>query len=59
MTQLKINLVVEKLAREKITEWKHEGILKRQKNSFWKKTKPLLSTSSINTAEQPFEIICD
>ena len=46
---------VEKLAREKITEWKHEGIQKRQKNallSLWKKSKPSVSTSSINTAEQ-------
>ena len=46
---------VEKLAREKITEWKHEGIQKRQKNtllSFWKKSKPSVSRSSINTAEQ-------
>ena len=46
---------VEKLAREKITEWKDEGIQKLQKNtllSFWKKSKPLVSTSSINTAEQ-------
>ena len=34
---------VEKLAQEKITEWKHKGIQKRQKNtllSFWKKSKP-------------------
>ena len=34
---------MEKLAWEKITEWKHEGIQKRQKNtllSFWKKSKP-------------------
>ena len=34
---------VEKLALEKITEWKHEVIQKRQKNtllSFWKKSKP-------------------
>ena len=46
---------VEKLAREKITEWKHEGIQKRQKNtllSFWKKSIPSVSTSSINTAKQ-------
>ena len=46
---------VEKLAREKITKWKHEGIQKRQKNtllSFWKKSKHSISTSSINTAEQ-------
>ena len=46
---------MEKLAREKITEWKHEGIQKRQKNtllSFWKKSKPSVSTSKINTAEQ-------
>ena len=46
---------MEKLAREKITEWKHEDIQKRQKNillSFWKKSKPLVSTSSANTAEQ-------
>ena len=35
MTQLNINLVVEKLAREKITEWKHEGIPKLQKNAFF------------------------
>ena len=45
-----------KLAREKITEWKTwRYIQKRQKNtlhSFWKKSKPLVSTSSINTAEQ-------
>ena len=35
---------VEKLSREKITEWKHEGIEKRQKNtllSFWKKNQNL------------------
>ena len=46
---------VEKLAQEKITEWKHDGIQKRQKNtllSFWKKSKPSVLTSSINTAEQ-------
>ena len=46
---------VEKLGQEKITEWKHKGIQKRQKNtllSFWKKSKPSVSTSSINTAEQ-------
>ena len=46
---------MEKLAWEKITEWKHEGIQKRQKNtllSFWKKSKPSVSTSRINTAEQ-------
>ena len=46
---------MEKLAREKITEWKHEGIQKRQKNtllSFWKKSKPSVSRSSINTAEK-------
>ena len=46
---------VEKIAREKITEWKHEGITKRQENtllSFWKKSKPSISASSINTAEQ-------
>ena len=33
---------MEKLAREKITEWKHKVIQKRQKNtliSFWKKSK--------------------
>ena len=46
---------LEKLALEKITELKHEGIQKRQKNtflSFRKKAKPLVSTSSINTVEQ-------
>ena len=46
---------VEKLAQENIIEWKHKGIQKRQKNtllSFWKKSKPSVSTSSINTAEQ-------
>ena len=46
---------MDKLARWKITEWKHEGIQKRHKNtllSFWKKSKPSVSTSSINTAEQ-------
>ena len=46
---------VEKLAQENIIEWKHKGIQKRQKNtllSFWKKSKPSVSTSSINPAEQ-------
>ena len=46
---------VEKLVREKVTEWKHECIQKCQKNtllSFWKKSKPSVSTSSINTDEQ-------
>ena len=39
---IKNKLDVEKLAREKITEWKHKVIQKRQKNtliSFWKKSK--------------------
>ena len=46
---------MDKLALGNITEWKHEGIQKRQKNtllSFWKKSKPSVSTSRINTAEQ-------
>ena len=46
---------MEKLAREKITEWKYKGIQKRQKNtllSLWKKSKLSVSTSTISTAEQ-------
>ena len=46
---------MKKLARKKITEWKHEDTQKRQKNtllSFWIKSKPSVSISSINTAEQ-------